>query len=107
MPTSASLRDLSVALAIEGRAMEEKGSGVTVTTIHGAKGKEWDVVIVAGFEDEVIPGKRKAPDIEEERRLAYVAFTRARKELIVSWSKSRVPSWSQYPYKATPSRFLA
>jgi len=59
-------------------------------TLHGAKGLEEDSVIVAGLADEIIPGPRdphdEAAHVAEQRRLLYVAVTRAKNELILSWS---------------------
>lgn len=72
--------------------------GVNITTMHGAKGLEYDVVALPGWEEGEFPSfqRKTAQEIDEERRLAYVALTRARKMLIVSWSgrdgRSRRPS---------------
>jgi superfamily I DNA/RNA helicase len=66
---------------------------VNIMTLHGAKGLEADVVIVAGVADQIIPGHlpeqpSEAEAIrEEQRRLLYVSATRAKKELIISWPK--------------------
>ena len=73
---------------------EQVSSGVVVTTIHAAKGKEWDSVFLPAFEQEIIPGTRSDLDIEEERRLAYVAATRARNILAISYCNSRKPAWA-------------
>lgn len=105
LPETADLTDLSLALALEPHS-EEVGTGVTVTTVHGAKGREWDVVVFAAFEDEVIPGARKKLNVEEERRIAYVGFTRARRELIVTWAAFRAQWGRGRPWPAKPSRFL-
>ena len=62
-------------------AADPNGPGaVTLATIHGSKGLEWPYVILAGCNEGILPSKRAvdAGDIEEERRLAYVAITRAR-----------------------------
>ncbi len=65
---------------------------VRVMTLHGAKGLEEETVIVAGLADEIVPGiKLKDPlhdaeHVAEQRRLLYVAVTRAKRELILSWS---------------------
>ena len=60
--------------------------GVTLTTMHSAKGLEFDAVFIVGAVDDVIPyrGRHSAADAEEERRLFYVALTRARKHLFIS-----------------------
>lgn len=66
---------------------------VTLSTIHSAKGLEWDAVFVAGMHDKMMPiSQASTPaEIEEERRLLYVAMTRARDELTVSWASAREP----------------
>lgn len=65
------------------------GSGVEVLTMHGAKGQEFDHVWVAGLEEGTCPPARQGTDEAEERRLLYVAMTRARKSLRLSWSAQR------------------
>lgn len=73
-------------------------SGINIATMHGAKGLEYDIVALPGWEEGEFPNYQRKTDqeISEERRLAYVALTRARKMLIVSWSgrdgRSRRPS---------------
>jgi DNA helicase-2/ATP-dependent DNA helicase PcrA len=64
---------------------------VTLTTIHAAKGLEFDVVICVGLEEGLFPHQRALDEgqIEEERRLAYVAFTRARKQLVLTYASVR------------------
>jgi DNA helicase-2/ATP-dependent DNA helicase PcrA len=67
---------------------------VRIMTLHGAKGLEADVVVVAGVADQIIPGipprdPGEAERVrEEQRRLLYVSVTRARQELVISWPKS-------------------
>ncbi len=81
--------------------------GVFVGSIHAAKGREWDHVFVAGFEDELCPGHAKSADVEEERRVAFVAVTRARRSVVFSSSALRTASWGYKPVeKRTPSRFI-
>ncbi len=79
--------------------------GVTLASLHAAKGLEWDVVFLAGTSDGYLPiMMAEGPDaIEEERRLFYVGLTRARRELRLSWAAAR-----QAGGRATrrPSRFL-
>ena len=68
--------------------------GVTLASMHAAKGLEWDAVFVVGLVDGVLPIAQSLnrPDaVEEERRLLYVAVTRAREQLTLSWSLSRQP----------------
>ena len=66
-------------------------TGVHLTTIHAAKGLEFDIVFVAGLEEGLFPHAAALDDghLEEERRLAYVATTRARKRLFLSAARSR------------------
>jgi DNA helicase-2/ATP-dependent DNA helicase PcrA len=65
---------------------QRETQGVVVTTLHASKGREWDRVIIAGCEDDVLPG---TGDEEEERRLFYVGITRARTHLTFTFSKQR------------------
>jgi len=61
---------------------------VRIMTLHSAKGLEAETVIVAGLADQIVPGKSTDPaDREEKRRLLYVAVTRARSELLISWAQ--------------------
>ena len=72
---------------------EQDTPTVSLMTIHNAKGLEFDTVIIVGAEDDIFPGiraKEEAGGIEEERRLAYVAVTRAKKELIITSAVSRL-----------------
>jgi len=81
--------------------------GVTLMTVHTAKGLEWPVVAVAGLEDGLFPLSRalETPEgAEEERRLAYVAITRARDRLYLSWARARRRGGQLLP--GMPSRFL-
>ncbi|MGY1813511.1 ATP-dependent helicase [Blastococcus sp. SYSU D00820] len=68
--------------------------GVTLASMHAAKGLEWDVVFVVGLVDGVLPiaqSLSRPEAVEEERRLLYVAITRAREQLTLSWSLARNP----------------
>jgi DNA helicase-2/ATP-dependent DNA helicase PcrA len=81
--------------------------GVTLMTVHTAKGLEWPVVAVAGLEDGLFPLSRalETPEgAEEERRLAYVAITRARDRLLLTWARARRRGGQLMP--GLPSRFL-
>src|SRR5699024_9484893 len=79
--------------------------GVTLATLHAAKGLEWDVVFVVGAHEGTVPIVHAATDaaVEEERRLFYVGLTRARDLLRVSWSVARSPGGRG---SRRPSRFL-
>jgi len=85
---------------------ENQGS-VTLMTLHTAKGLEFDTVFVTGLEEGLFPHDKARTDpaqLEEERRLAYVGLTRARKRLYVTRAVSRT-QWGQ-PAENPPSRFL-
>ena len=84
-----------------------RGGVVTLMTLHTAKGLEFPVVFLTGMEDGVFPHLRTLGDpkeLEEERRLAYVGITRARKQLFVSRAVTR-SAWGQPSYNPA-SRFL-
>ena len=97
-----------VSLVADADDIPEHGSGVvTMMTLHTAKGLEFPVVFVTGWEDGMFPHMRALGDekeLSEERRLAYVGITRARQRLYVSRAKVR-SSWGQ-PMLNPESRFL-
>jgi len=86
----------------------DDGAGVvTLMTLHTAKGLEFDTVFLTGFEDGVFPHMRALLDrseLEEERRLAYVGITRARRRLYLTRAATRT-AWGAPQYNP-PSRFL-
>ncbi len=91
---------------IQDRLAQEKPEGVQVLTVHAAKGLEWEHVYVPGCNLDVFPSKRG--DIEEERRLFYVAITRARETLCLSYYGERKSSWGKRKMlKMQPSPFLS
>ncbi len=68
----------------------DDGKGVVIATVHGAKGLEFDSVFVVGCEEKIFPISRDdKDDLEEERRLMYVAITRAKKDLFLTSASSR------------------
>ncbi len=79
--------------------------GVTLASLHSAKGLEWDVVFLVGVAEGMMPITYAKTDeqVEEERRLLYVGVTRAREHLFVSWALSRSPGGRP---SRRPSRFL-
>lgn len=81
-----------VTLRTDMDTMAEDGAAVTLMTIHSAKGLEFDCVFVAGLEESIFPHSNSSFDpqgLEEERRLAYVAITRARKRLYLTAALTR------------------
>ncbi len=79
--------------------------GVTLASLHAAKGLEWDTVVLAGCSDGLLPiTMADTPEaVEEERRLLYVGVTRARARLVISYARARTPG--ARPTRR-PSRFL-
>ena len=80
--------------------------GVTLASLHAAKGLEWDVVFLVGLVDGTLPIQHADGDehaIEEERRLLYVGITRARRQVLLSWALARQPGGAR---RRRRSRFL-
>jgi len=101
------LEHVSLVMDNEERAAEAK---VTIMTIHAAKGLEFDTVFLAGWEEGLFPSQRALDEgglasLEEERRLAYVAITRARRRAIILHAANRriYGQWTS----SIPSRFVA
>ena len=97
-----------VALVSDLDSAELRDDRVSLMTVHSAKGLEFKVVYVAGLEEGVLPHQASSKDtraVEEERRLCYVAMTRAMERLTLSWAHER----RRYGSRSfgTPSRFLA
>jgi DNA helicase-2/ATP-dependent DNA helicase PcrA len=93
---------------LDRRAAEQHApaaGGVTLATLHAAKGLEWDAVFLAGMHDGAMPLSHATTEteIDEERRLLYVGMTRAREHLVVSWASARTPGGRG---NRRPSRFL-
>lgn len=81
--------------------------GVTLSSLHAAKGLEWEAVFLVGASDGLLPLKQVGADraaIEEELRLTYVGVTRAKRHLRLSYARSRNPGQRQ---KRQPTRFLS
>jgi DNA helicase-2/ATP-dependent DNA helicase PcrA len=106
----ASLAEFLENVTLQTSADEDVGGDrVTLMTVHAAKGLEFPIVMVTGLEEQVFPFKGIDPwedpeELEEERRLAYVAFTRAEERLILSFAAVRRIFGQQRV--GIPSRFL-
>ena len=82
---------------------EVPADAVTVSTMHGAKGLEYEIVFIPDVNEGLTPYRKAVlePDLEEERRMFYVAMTRAKKKLHLYYVRER------YGKKLEPSRFLS
>jgi len=85
-----------LAAELEARAAAQHAptvQGVTLASLHAAKGLEWDAVFCVGLTDGTLPIQHATTDeqVEEERRLLYVGITRAREHLALSWALARTP----------------
>lgn len=106
------MTDLDAFLAhtsLEGKNMQSDLDAVQVMTLHSAKGLEFDRVFIVGMEEGIFPGERAQQDesgskMEEERRLAYVGITRARKQVTLSFCQTR--RLYGRDQRNPPSRFL-
>jgi len=103
----AGLADLSAELAVRSAIGHAPAmAGVTLASLHSAKGLEWQAVFLPGLTDGTVPIVYAQTDeaVEEERRLLYVGITRARERLYLSWALARTPGGRR---TRKPSRFLA
>ena len=109
MNEGAELKDYLNAVAIVGDEKEDDGNKVNLMTMHASKGLEFRIVHLAGIEDDVIPSARaleeNSRNIDEERRLFYVAITRAREKLVINYADTRVSREGDVKL-VIPSRFL-
>jgi len=104
-----SLPNYLAKLALDSREEErdDDEDGVTLMSLHAAKGLEFPVVVIVGMEEDLLPCagiQGEARDLDEERRLAYVGITRAREKLVLTRAQARVKRGKVLP--RTPSRFL-
>ena len=107
-PDSA-LKDYLNAVSIIGDEKEDDGKKVNLMTMHASKGLEFRIVFLAGIEDDIIPSARALEEnqanIDEERRLFYVAITRARERLYINYADTRISRDGEEKL-VLPSRFL-
>jgi DNA helicase-2/ATP-dependent DNA helicase PcrA len=117
-PFAAGLPGYLARLALDSKEADgDAGDAVTLMTLHGAKGLEWRCVFLCGMEEGLLPHSGKgfddasgepkadgAMNLEEERRLCYVGFTRARERLVLTRAAERTRRGKAIP--RTPSRFL-
>lgn len=98
--------DRILLMSIEDGNDEDEKKGVMLMSIHAAKGLEFPYVYIAGMEDGIIPHHKSSSEmeIEEERRLCYVAMTRAKKHLTITYCRLRTRQGRQI--ECTPSIFL-
>ena len=101
------LTQVALVTPADAAAGAEAPSGVTLMTVHMAKGLEWSMVALTGLEDGLFPLGRSVGvpgGLEEERRLCYVGLTRAREKLYLSWARTRYRNGRLE--LSEPSRFL-
>lgn len=97
----------SITLVSDIDSVDENDDNILISTVHAVKGLEFRVVFVTALEEGIFPinrGGERPSDIEEERRLCYVAVTRAREDLYLTRSKRRY-MYNEVKYQ-DPSRFL-
>ena len=110
VPGRPTIDDFLERIALSSAGDQTAAEQVVLMTIHIAKGLEWPVVFLTGLEDGLFPSLRERDGasedaaLEEERRLAYVAITRARERLVLSHARAR-RVWGEFRPQ-TPSRFL-
>ena len=98
------LDDLLYELSLSSSTDVEVGESISCMSVHSSKGLEFDYVFIIGCEEGFFPLLREEGDLQEERRLGYVAFTRARERLFVSHAHSRFYKGKRETL--APSRFL-
>ena len=101
------LQDASLATDFDRNTVEKDADCVNMMTIHSAKGLEFPFVFIAGLEEGLFPSEMSAEsprELEEERRLFYVALTRAEKQVVLTFAKSRFRNGKME--FSSPSRFI-
>jgi len=84
-----SLEDFLAELSLQSEQDQINESAISIMSVHASKGLEFDYLFVIGLEEGLFPLTGEESDIEEERRLGYVAFTRAKEELVLTYAISR------------------
>jgi len=111
LPPGATVSDLLLAMekTTPNAKYEAEDGDVTVSTIHAAKGREWGAVVLPGWNEGVLPSSLDTDPaaLEEERRLAYVAMTRAKDWLYISHADRRDSGWGRGEQEFPRSRFIA
>ena len=106
---SKSLHQFKNAMALGKTHPLTQHSGITLSTVHTMKGQESDIVFVIGVDDETFPDYRAVRsggiEMTQEKNNMYVAFTRAKRFLYVTWPKKRIMPWGDYKNRRI-SRFL-
>jgi DNA helicase-2/ATP-dependent DNA helicase PcrA len=104
-----SLHQFKNAMALGQTQPLTQHSGITLSTVHTMKGQEFDIVFLIGVDDETFPDYRavRSGGVEmlQERNNLYVAFTRAKRFLFVTWPQKRMMPWGDYKDRKI-SRFL-
>ena len=100
-----------VSLLTENINQKDEEDKVSLMTLHSAKGLEFDYVFLPGWEEGIFPNQRNIDEygnkgLEEERRLAYVGITRARRKLYISFVNYR-KQYNYNLYRSIPSRFIS
>jgi DNA helicase-2/ATP-dependent DNA helicase PcrA len=90
-----------------GTTQQPKDDGLALLTVHSAKGMEFDVVFLIGMTEGTFPDYRaKGPSLDEERRSAFVAVTRSKRLLYVTYPKTKVMPWGDTK-RQQPSRYIS
>ena len=101
------LENISLMSAIDENSKDEDSNKISLMTVHSAKGLEFSYVYIIGMEEDLFPSvnsSSKESEIEEERRLMYVAITRAKRSVTLSYAQTRF-RWGEHVHYS-PSRFL-
>ena len=104
-----SLHQFKNAMALGQTHPLSQHSGITLSTVHTMKGQEFDIVFVIGMDDETFPDYRAVRsggvEMVQEKNNLYVAFTRAKRFLFVTWPQKKMMPWGDYKARKI-SRFL-